>query len=201
MKKIKLSQLAIKLDSFINILTFESAKRESIQKWEYILKNVDKIDFKDFRTEDIIWSVCGMCTLHYKKCKECELYNIGECKDNYEDIDSDTPLYSIMNDINNKCKPKKEDIKAFINVLKNLEEIEKPEKRSFQEIALFEFLLTYGWAILLVLVMFGALWYFGVLGYDKFNPDEDICEVWECKAFDWYKFSNVYHRNENKKDE
>ena len=37
--------------------------------------------------------------------------------------------------------------------------------------AALEFLMTYGWAILVVLVAVGALAYFGVLSPDKFFPD------------------------------
>src|SRR3989339_453464 len=36
--------------------------------------------------------------------------------------------------------------------------------------AALEFLMTYGWAILVVLVAIGALAYFGVLSPDKFLP-------------------------------
>jgi len=36
--------------------------------------------------------------------------------------------------------------------------------------AALEFLMTYGWAILVVLVAVGALAYFGVLSPDKFLP-------------------------------
>src|SRR3989338_327185 len=35
-----------------------------------------------------------------------------------------------------------------------------------------EFLMTYGWAILVVLVAIGALAYFGVLSPDKFLPSQ-----------------------------
>lgn len=40
--------------------------------------------------------------------------------------------------------------------------------------AAMEFLMMYGWAILIVLIALGALWYFGVLNPDYFgvlNPD------------------------------
>ncbi|MDP6139346.1 MAG: hypothetical protein QGI89_04610 [Candidatus Woesearchaeota archaeon] len=36
--------------------------------------------------------------------------------------------------------------------------------------AAMEFLMTYGWAILVVLVAIGALAYFGVMSPDKFLP-------------------------------
>lgn len=40
--------------------------------------------------------------------------------------------------------------------------------------AAMEFLMTYGWAILVVLVAIGALAYFGVLSPDKFLPEKCI---------------------------
>jgi len=40
-----------------------------------------------------------------------------------------------------------------------------------------EFLMTYGWAILIVLVAITALAYFGVLESDKFLPDKCILDV------------------------
>jgi len=44
------------------------------------------------------------------------------------------------------------------------------------ESAFMEFLMTYGWAILIVLVAIGALAYFGVLAPDKFLPQNDLTE-------------------------
>ena len=38
--------------------------------------------------------------------------------------------------------------------------------------AALEFIMTYGWAILVVLVAIGALAYFGVLSPDRFLPDK-----------------------------
>src|SRR3989338_2935712 len=43
--------------------------------------------------------------------------------------------------------------------------------------AAMEFLMTYGWAILVVLVAIGALAYFGVLSPDKFLPSRCILPV------------------------
>jgi len=43
-------------------------------------------------------------------------------------------------------------------------------KRSRKSQAALEFLMTYGWAILVVLVAIGALAYFGVLSPDRFLP-------------------------------
>ena len=40
-----------------------------------------------------------------------------------------------------------------------------------------EFLMTYGWAILVVLVAIGALAYFGVLSPDKFLPSKCILQT------------------------
>ena len=42
--------------------------------------------------------------------------------------------------------------------------------------AAMEFLMTYGWAILVVLVAIGALAYFGVLSPEKFLPEKCILE-------------------------
>jgi len=44
-------------------------------------------------------------------------------------------------------------------------------KNSRKSQAAMEFLMTYGWAILVVLVAIGALAYFGVLSPDKFLPN------------------------------
>jgi len=44
--------------------------------------------------------------------------------------------------------------------------------RSKKSQAALEFLMTYGWAILVVLVAIGALAYFGVLSPDKFLPSK-----------------------------
>lgn len=38
---------------------------------------------------------------------------------------------------------------------------------------LFEFTMTYGWAILVVLVAVGALAYFGILGPIKYTPETE----------------------------
>jgi len=42
--------------------------------------------------------------------------------------------------------------------------------------AAMEFLMTYGWAILVVLVAVGALAYFGVLSPDKFLPSKCVLQ-------------------------
>jgi len=58
--------------------------------------------------------------------------------------------------------------------------------------AAMEFLMTYGWAILVVLVAIAALAYFGVLSPEKFLPDRPIsdvkCEV-EWKTLEEYGYS------------
>jgi len=47
-----------------------------------------------------------------------------------------------------------------------------------------EFLMTYGWAILVVLVAIGALVYFGVLSPSKFLPDTcSIGQGFACNGF------------------
>jgi len=51
--------------------------------------------------------------------------------------------------------------------------------------AAMEFLMTYGWAILVVLVAIGALVYFGVLSPSKFLPD--TCSVGQGFACDDFK--------------
>jgi len=45
--------------------------------------------------------------------------------------------------------------------------------------ALMEFLMTYGWAILVVLVAIGALAYFGVLNPERFLPKTEFTKE-EC---------------------
>lgn len=49
--------------------------------------------------------------------------------------------------------------------------------------AAIEFLMTYGWAILVVLAAIGALFYFGVLGpqTNEYNPAEHQCTEWTCE--------------------
>jgi uncharacterized protein (UPF0333 family) len=43
--------------------------------------------------------------------------------------------------------------------------------RSFKGQAALEFMMTYGWAILVVLAAIGALSYFGILNPSRFTPD------------------------------
>ena len=43
--------------------------------------------------------------------------------------------------------------------------------------AALEFIMTYGWAILVVLVAIGALAYFGVLSPDKFLPSKCVLQA------------------------
>jgi len=43
--------------------------------------------------------------------------------------------------------------------------------------AIFEFFITYGWAFLVILVMIGALAYFGILSPDvRYNPTKHVCD-------------------------
>jgi len=60
----------------------------------------------------------------------------------------------------------------------------KEPKEERQSVAL-EFMFTYGWVILVVLVMIGALAYFGVISPDRFLPNKDRgnCQIVEYKAF------------------
>jgi len=50
--------------------------------------------------------------------------------------------------------------------------------------AAMEFLMTYGWAILVVLAAIGALAYFGILSPEKFLPEKCILEPGiDCTGF------------------
>ncbi|MFT4326449.1 MAG: hypothetical protein ACMXYK_03020 [Candidatus Woesearchaeota archaeon] len=50
--------------------------------------------------------------------------------------------------------------------------------------AALEFLMTYGWAFLVILVMIGALVYFGVLNTDRFIPDRCVVSPgFSCEEF------------------
>ncbi len=57
--------------------------------------------------------------------------------------------------------------------------------------AAMEFLMTYGWAILVVLAAIGALAYFGVLSPDKFLPEK--CTANPPFACTQYKVSQGYN--------
>lgn len=57
--------------------------------------------------------------------------------------------------------------------------------------AAMEFLLTYGWAILVVLIAIGTLAYFGALSPEKFKlPDKNIGCQSECNADKCHIFQN-----------
>jgi hypothetical protein len=50
--------------------------------------------------------------------------------------------------------------------------------------AALEFLTTYGWAILVILVMIGAIAYFGIINPDKFLPTRCIVSPeFNCQDF------------------
>ena len=49
-------------------------------------------------------------------------------------------------------------------------------KQNKKSQAALEFLTTYGWAFLVILIMIGALAYFGVLNPEKYPTD--ICCIW-----------------------
>jgi len=52
--------------------------------------------------------------------------------------------------------------------------------------AAMEFLMTYGWAILVVLAAIGALAYFGVLSPDRFMPEKcTLPSGMACTDFTW----------------
>ena len=59
--------------------------------------------------------------------------------------------------------------------------------------AALEFLMTYGWAILVVLAAIGALAYFGVLSPEKFLPEKcTISPGIDCSGFDVRTTSAVF---------
>ena len=43
------------------------------------------------------------------------------------------------------------------------------ENEQINETGLIDFLMTYGWAVLVILAAIGALWFFGILSADMFN--------------------------------
>ena len=51
--------------------------------------------------------------------------------------------------------------------------------------AAMEFLMTYGWAILVVLIAIGALAYFGVLNPEKFVQDRCVITPIQLKCSDY----------------
>lgn len=66
--------------------------------------------------------------------------------------------------------------------------------------AAMEFLMTYGWAILVVLVAIGALAYFGVLSPEKFLPDKCIVSTGSgifCQEFNAIAGTGVTLRLKN----
>ncbi|HLD05263.1 MAG TPA: hypothetical protein VJG90_06100 [Candidatus Nanoarchaeia archaeon] len=51
--------------------------------------------------------------------------------------------------------------------------------------AALEFLMTYGWAILIIFIMIGALVYFGVFNPTKLTPERCAAEIgFECNEWD-----------------
>mgnify|MGYP001585907334 CR=1 FL=1 len=57
--------------------------------------------------------------------------------------------------------------------------------------AAMEFLMTYGWAILVVLIAIGALAYFGVLNPSRFLPNScTISNQFACESGDFVAYSN-----------
>ncbi|MFC1768672.1 hypothetical protein ACFLZX_02815 [Nanoarchaeota archaeon] len=57
--------------------------------------------------------------------------------------------------------------------------------------AAMEFLMTYGWAILVVLIAIGALAYFGVLSPDKFLPEKCVIATGSGLFCDEYTASSA----------
>src|SRR5262245_42689263 len=62
--------------------------------------------------------------------------------------------------------------------------------RSRKGQAALEFLTTYGWAVLIILVMIGAITYFGVLRPSKFLPSKCVVST-EFNCDDYQIQSNV----------
>ena len=69
-----------------------------------------------------------------------------------------------------------------------------------------EFLMTYGWAILVVLVAVGALAYFGVFNLDKFYFIKDDCDSYSyrdinqthygcCYGYVWIDDNDFYNKD------
>jgi len=52
-------------------------------------------------------------------------------------------------------------------------------KKNKEKIGLIEYLMTYGWAVMIILIAFVALFYLGVFK-PSFNPDEDVCLGGTC---------------------
>jgi hypothetical protein len=40
---------------------------------------------------------------------------------------------------------------------------------------LFEWVVTYGWAVIILLICFGALWYFGMLDSNRIAENKCVC--------------------------
>jgi len=49
--------------------------------------------------------------------------------------------------------------------------------------AAIEFLMTYGWALLIVFILIGALWYFGFLDPSAMIPEKCTVPILRCKDF------------------
>ncbi len=71
-------------------------------------------------------------------------------------------------------------------------------KNKKAELDIIEFLLTYGWAILIVLIAIGALAYFGVLSPEdfnnKFNPYQNLSD--KCMAYSNFHITQAYCVND-----
>ncbi|MAH51939.1 hypothetical protein CMI37_39340 [Candidatus Pacearchaeota archaeon] len=68
--------------------------------------------------------------------------------------------------------------------------------------AALEFIMTYGWAFLVVFVAIGALAYFGVLSPDRFLPEEEKCEsswkvVWRENKYNCAQLKEAIELNFN----
>ncbi len=57
--------------------------------------------------------------------------------------------------------------------------------------AAMEFLMTYGWAILVVIIAIGSLWYFGALNPSTFLPNQCGCEYVNMTAWNKIIENNI----------
>src|SRR3989344_2168151 len=70
------------------------------------------------------------------------------------------------------------------------------KKKSGQ--AAMEFLMTYGWALLIVLIAVAALAYFGILNPSRFLPEQcDMPPGLTCQDFIIYDYGNVTIKIQN----
>ena len=59
----------------------------------------------------------------------------------------------------------------------------------------FEFLMTYGLAILVVLICIGALAYFGMLNPERFKPKNETVEIEEINCKELFEDCQIWENN------